>query len=138
MNIIYKSRGKGKTTELIKMSAEKNLYILVADRNRQREVFNLARDLNLNIPFPITVEDYFRDKLRGSFINTILIDDADYVLQQIFNTVVIDTITITDKENKWKKKLYEELKAEIRYNGLYNEQIEEIIDRHIKELDNGN
>lgn len=139
MNIIYKSRGKGKTTELIKMSAEKNLYILVADKNRQREVFNLARDLNLNILFPITVEDYFRsDKLRGCFINTILIDDADYVLQQIFNTVVIDTITITDKENKWKKKLYEELKAEIRYNGLYNEQIEEIIDRHIKELDNGN
>ena len=101
MDIIYKGRGKGKTTELIKMSAEKNLYILVADRNRQREVFNLARDLNLNIPFPITVEDYFRsDKLRGSFINTILIDDADYILQQIFNTVVIDTITITNKENK--------------------------------------
>lgn len=101
MNIIYKSKGKGKTTELIKMSAEKNLYILVADRNRQREVFNLSRDLNLNIPFPITVEEYFRSgKLRGSFISTILIDDADDVLQQIFNTVVIDTITITDKENK--------------------------------------
>lgn len=96
MNIIYKNRGKGKTTELIKISAEKYLYILVADKNRQREVFNLARDLNLNIPFPITVEDYFRsDKLRGSFIKTILIDDADDILQQIFNTVIIDTITIT-------------------------------------------
>ena len=101
MNIIYNGRGKGKTTELIKMSAEKNLYILVANRNSQREVFELARDLNLNIPFPITVEEYFTSgKLRGSFINTILIDDADDILQQIFNTVIIDTITITDKEDK--------------------------------------
>lgn len=101
MNIIYKGRGKGKTTELIKMSAEKNLYILVADRNRQREVFNLARDLNMNILFPITIEEYFKsNKLKNSFVNTILIDDADDILQQIFNTVVIDTITITDKENK--------------------------------------
>lgn len=30
----------------------------------------------------------------------------------------------------------EEIKAEIRYNGLYNEPIEEIIDNHIKELNN--
>lgn len=100
MNIIYKGRGKGKTTEIIKMSAEKNLYILVANRNQQREVFNLAKDLNLSIPFPITVEEYFNsNKLRGSFINAILIDDADDILKQIFNTVVIDTITITDKED---------------------------------------
>lgn len=32
----------------------------------------------------------------------------------------------------------EEIKAEIRYNGLYNEQIEEIIDKHINQADCNN
>lgn len=158
MNIIYNGRRKGKTTELIKMSAEKNLYILVVNRNRQREVFELARDLNLNIPFPITVEEYFTSgKLRGSFINTILIDDADDILQQIFNTVVIDTITITDKEDKemnishiadefvnkqiifelesLRAKLHET--AEMHMDGDYylrDEWIDEYIDKRIAEL----
>ena len=38
MKKIILPRGKGKTTELIKLSADTQKYILVADRNRVREI----------------------------------------------------------------------------------------------------
>ena len=100
MKKIIKPRGKGKTTELIKLSAETNTYILVANKMRQIAVAELARSMNIDIPYPVTVEDYMRTHFRGSFIKNILIDDADAVLQSIFNTVVIDAITITEPESE--------------------------------------
>lgn len=96
MKKIIKPRGKGKTTELIKLSAKTNTYILVRDRKRQRRVAELADSMNINIPYPVTLDDYMRTQFRGSFINHILIDDADDILQRFFNTVVIDAITITE------------------------------------------
>lgn len=103
MKIIAKPRYIGKTTELIKLSAKTNAYILVANRSRQKMVAELARSMNINIPYPVTVDDYMRTKFRGSFIKHILIDDADDVLRIFFNIVVIDAITITevntDEEN---------------------------------------
>lgn len=96
MKKIIKPRGKGKTTELIKLSAETNTYILVANRSRQKMVAELAHSMNMNIPYPVTVDDYMRSQFRGSFIKHILIDDADDVLQRFFNTIVIDAITITE------------------------------------------
>lgn len=100
MKKIIKPRGKGKTTELIKLSAKTNTYILVANRMRQIAVAKLAHSMNIDIPYPVTVEDYMRTHFRGSFIKNILIDDADAVLQSIFNTVVIDAITITETESE--------------------------------------
>lgn len=96
MKKIIKPRGKGKTTELIKLSAKTNTYILVANMKRQKEVARLADSMNMIIPYPVTLEDYMRTQFRGSFINHILIDDADDILQRFFNTVVIDAITITE------------------------------------------
>ena len=96
MKKIFKPRGKGKTTELIKLSAKTNTYILVANKKRQKEVARLAESMGMIIPYPVTLEDYMRTQFRGSFIKHILIDDADDILQNIFNTVVIDAITITE------------------------------------------
>ncbi len=96
MNWIIKEREAGKTTELIKKSSETGYYIIVATRQHARNLFNLAKSMNINIPFPITVEEYFRsDKLHGSYIKNVLIDDVDEILKTIFNTVIIDTCTLT-------------------------------------------
>lgn len=98
MDIIMDYRQTGKTTELIKMSAEKNEYILVANRQRASEVQRMAQNMGLNILYPITLHEYLDTRMRGSFIKNILIDDADLILQEIFNTVTIDCITMS-KEN---------------------------------------
>lgn len=98
MEKIIKPRQTGKTTDLIKISAEKGTYILTANRNRAVCVFNMAQEQNRNIPFPVTLWEYQRSEFRGSFINHILIDDADAVLQELFKTIQIDALTMTGPE----------------------------------------
>ena len=95
MKVIAKPRRGGKTTELIKLSAETNTYILVANKMRQKEVMRLANLMNITIPYPVTVEDYMKTQFRGSFIKNILIDDVEDVLHAFFYTVAIDAITVT-------------------------------------------
>jgi len=93
---IIKGRGEGKTTELIKMSHDTNTYILVANANRVREIADMAREMELSIPFPVTVDEYFSSHgFQGSFIRNILIDDAEDVLKTVFNRLIIDAITLT-------------------------------------------
>ena len=93
---IFRPRQLGKSTELIKISAETGHYIVTANRIRAKVLFEQAQKLGYNIPNPFTVEDYLRSrKLKGSFIKNILIDDADAVLQAVFDTVRIEAITMT-------------------------------------------
>lgn len=102
MNIIIGKRGSGKTTELIKKSAEEKIYILTATKCRAREILEVAKRLNLIIPYPITVAEYINDDTYRGPVDErgeILIDDADGVLQYIFNGVYIDGITLTDQHN---------------------------------------
>ena len=102
MNIIIGKRCSGKTTELIKESAEKQIYILVGTKAMARCVFDMAKEMGLNIPFPVTVYEYLRgNKFRGSSIRRdgLLIDDADVVFQQIFAGIPIREVTITDHDN---------------------------------------
>ena len=101
MDIIIGKRGYGKTTKLIRRSAEENLYILVATRQRAYQVAQMATEMGLSIPFPVTVDEYLRGyKFRGSSIRRdgLLIDDADAVLQVIFSGIPIKEMTITDHD----------------------------------------
>ncbi len=96
---IFKPRQSGKSTDLIKISAVTGYYIVTANRERAKALFELAQKLGYNIPNPFTVEEYLRSgKLKGSFIKKILIDDADAVLQAVFDTVCIKVITMTYDE----------------------------------------
>lgn len=98
MELIIKGRGKGKTTELIKRSAATQTYILTTNKQRARAVFLQAREMGLDIPYPVTIDEYFSTHgFTGSFIKSVYIDDADDVLKHIFCRVGIETITITDK-----------------------------------------
>lgn len=97
---IFRPRQSGKSTDLIKMSAVTGWYIVTANRVRAKILFDLAQKYGFDIPNPFTVEDYLRSgKLKGSFIKNILIDDADAVLQAVFDTVRIEAITMTYDEN---------------------------------------
>ena len=95
MKKIIKPRQAGKTTDLIEISEKTGVYILTANRNRAECVFRMAQEQNRNIPFPVTLWDYQKTGFRGSFINHILIDDAEEVLHELFRTVQIDALTMT-------------------------------------------
>ena len=99
MKKIIKPRQAGKTTDLIEISEKTGVYILTANRNRAECVFRMAQEQNRNIPFPVTLWDYQKTGFRGSFINHILIDDAEAVLQELFRTVQIDALTMTSPES---------------------------------------
>lgn len=70
-------RGCGKTTELIKLSNAKHLYIVCASRQRVEYVAQLAREMKLDIPLPISVDEL---PLRSGYIKEILVDDIEDVL----------------------------------------------------------
>ena len=98
MNAIMGKRGSGKTTALIKLSSKHQIYILVLNRERQKQLFQQAHDLGYQIPYPITLDDYLGDKLRGSYIREILIDDVDEILKYIFASVKINTVSLTNPD----------------------------------------
>lgn len=98
MEKIIKPRQTGKTTDLIEISEKTGRYILTADRNCAKCVSRLAREQKRNIPYPVTLWEYQQSGFKGSFINHILIDDADAVLQELFKTIQIDALTMTGPE----------------------------------------
>lgn len=106
---IFRPRQSGKSRDLIKMSAVTGYYIVTANMVRAKILFDLAQKYGFNIPYPFTVEEYLKSgKLKGSFIKKILIDDADAVLQAVFDTVCIEAITMTYDEND--KTIYEQMR----------------------------
>lgn len=84
MKIIYKSRGTGKTTELVKMSAKTGFPIVCMDT---RHIYSVAKEIGLDIPKPIAIRDY-----KSSSCEKILVDDAEYVLQHFLGKVECMTI----------------------------------------------
>ena len=96
MEIIYKGRGQGKTAELIKRSAETGTYIVVSNRNHALNIVRQAQEMGYdNIPFPITIEEVVRYGFRGTYIQRVLVDDADLIIQQLLDPVECETITLT-------------------------------------------
>lgn len=93
-------RCSGKTTELIKKSAETGIYIMVLNEQRRQYVLDLSIKLGYNIPNPVTVDDYFRCKFNGSWIRRdgIYIDEAEDVLKRIFSGIPIRGMTLTTQD----------------------------------------
>lgn len=91
--VIRKSlqRNTGKTTELVKLSAQKQIPILCMDTSISH-INDIAKDLNLNIPTPISINNY-----RQGETDTVLVDNAEYVLQYLLGCN-IDTLSMS---NNW-------------------------------------
>lgn len=108
MNITIGERGSGKSTKLIKRSYAIGVPILTATKLRAEFLYLDAKRMGLNIPAPIAVDEYLRDrdtfKYSDAFRGGLLIDDAEDVLQQIFAGILIREVTITDMGNiNWLK-----------------------------------
>jgi hypothetical protein len=80
MKILRIDRGKGKTTELVKLSNKEWLYIVCRDRERAKVIVDVAKFLLLDIPFPITLREL---PLRSPHIKTVLVDDMEDLLEAV-------------------------------------------------------
>ncbi len=61
-NIIADGRGTGKTTRLIRQSAATGFYIVTNSQRSASLVVRMAKKLNLDIPFPLTYDEFMRRK----------------------------------------------------------------------------
>lgn len=97
--LIIKDRGKGKSTHLVYTSAATGYPIIVHTSARKEYLYNMADNLGVYMPEPITLNEWEKF-YRGKEIENILLDDAEDViseaLNRYFGTNVI-TATITDK-----------------------------------------
>lgn len=108
MTTIAGPRGSGKTTELIRRCAEENANgfpaaILVADKKRAEYVAYLALQIKINIPLPVTLDEVKDGAFRGSFIEKILVDDADDLMRRILGReagLVVSAMTFTVDEQQ--------------------------------------
>lgn len=89
--IIIGGKRSGKTTEIIKLSAKTGRYILVSNHNEAANLVKLARELGLNVPYPITVQEVVSDKLKGSSIRRdgLYVDNALDILEKIIAVPIV-------------------------------------------------
>ena len=92
MIFIVGGRASGKTTELIKMSAETGIPICVRHRSRIKHIINKANKLGIEIPEPIVI--YNKTSLKGC--EKIMIDDVQEIL---FDTYGVEVVCATLDEN---------------------------------------
>lgn len=81
-------RQTGKTEKLIRLSAEKQIPILVTSIASVRQLQERAKKMELTIPEPISISQLMSDGYLNdiSEIPNIIVDDAEFVLREILST----------------------------------------------------
>lgn len=95
MEIILRPRRAGKTTEIIRKAAETFSYIVCKDREESRRVVEQAEKMGLDIPFPITVDEFIGGQFFGKGIKGFYIDNAELILERLTRGVPLKSISIT-------------------------------------------
>lgn len=96
MNYIVRSRGTGKTTELIYISSIRQIPILTLNCERIKRI---AKELGVYIPEPIPYSSY-EEYYRGRDVESILIDDLDLILPEILENYFgkkVDGVVMSSK-----------------------------------------
>jgi hypothetical protein len=104
IKVICGARRTGKTTALIKESAETGAIIICRSHQHISFIKSLARDLNLKIPTCVLIQDIASGVARGKFPHgqPALIDDVEFFLGEYFYDKAgfeIKTIGITGLNN---------------------------------------
>lgn len=100
MKVIRGARQSGKTTELIRLSAQHQYApIVCATHAEAYRIAEQAREMEVQIPFPLTYDEFRARKYEGRHIDAFYIDNADHILQYMTH-VRIAAISITDEESE--------------------------------------
>ena len=98
MKIILRHRKTGRTQDLILLcfKAEKRgevSYIVCANQQEARRIFEEAQSLESPIAMPITYYEFRAQQYAGRNIQNFFIDNADHFLQSL-TTVTIQAVTM--------------------------------------------
>jgi hypothetical protein len=94
MRIKIGTRQTGRTTWAAALAQTTGAYLVVRS---QRTAERVAKEFP-GIRFPMTYDELLRDKLHGSSVQNIVIDDADGFLQYVVESLRIEGITLLGKE----------------------------------------
>lgn len=93
MRTILRGRRFGKTYGLIRLADNKNGCIVCVSRQHAETIVSMANEMDCNINFPITFDEFINHKYYRHGIDKFLIDDADMLLSYLTD-VRIEAITI--------------------------------------------
>ena len=96
MKTILNGRHKGKTTKAVRRAIKTGAYLVVRSHARAVEL----SEAHPKLRFPITYSDLLSNKLAGSYVRNIVIDDADDLLRHMLPGIAIEAITITREPAK--------------------------------------
>jgi hypothetical protein len=81
------ARAIGRTTDMVKLANETGAYLVVRDRNAAMRLQDVCER------FPVTYSELMQDRMRGSMVRNIVIDDADALLKYILSPLTIEGIS---------------------------------------------
>lgn len=86
MELVIQDRGTGKTTGVIVASHQFGYPIVTLNSCMVNEIIRKAKEMNLNIPTPITVNELRRGVKRDNRLyDKVLIDEVYPILEQALN-----------------------------------------------------
>ena len=91
MEIVFRARQSGKTTELIRRSAETGSYVTA------KYVTQMAANLGVVIPFPLTFEEFVSKQYLARGIRSVCVDDVDELIRYI-SGVPIEAVALSSHE----------------------------------------
>lgn len=94
MQVIVRPRQGGKTTEMLRMAAENFSYIVCPTRKDVDRLWQLARTLDVDIPHPITWDEFVQGRYHLAGVGSFVIDDLDRCVQYMSH-VEIKAISVT-------------------------------------------
>lgn len=95
MLIYARGRRMGKTTDLISVAAEGFLYVVVPDRRQAMLAAEMAESMDLDIPFPLTWDEFANGRFRGSGVNGFVIDNLDMCVQSMARGTPVRAVSLT-------------------------------------------
>ncbi len=92
--LIVGGRGSGKTTKCIQLAAENHAYIICRSYEESGRIYRYATELNLDIPFPISYDEFIRGEFCSRGIKSFIIDDVDDLVKYMARGVEIISMSL--------------------------------------------
>lgn len=107
MNIEVSKRRSGKTTKAILKSAKTKAKIVVFSREEAQRVFNVATGMELDIPFPVTIDEFLNKPFVRHHHAGLILDNVELLLARVFSGHKIHLAMMSGAESeKPKPNLY--------------------------------
>ena len=95
MKVLLRKQKGFKTRDLIKEAAEKDYHMVVMNHDEACKAVERAQKMGLSIRFPLVFDEFIMSGNFPASYKGFVIDDADYLLQQLAKGVPVGAISLT-------------------------------------------